>query len=106
LTDIEIENAPPRRHGWGSPTQPAQRGYGGEHLRIRRQLLKDEPNCRICGAKATHADHIIPKCMGGLTVRENYQALCEKCSRSKSGQEGAMMRWKRRGRPGLDRNGR
>lgn len=103
----ELQNnapPPPRRHRWGQPTSRYERGYGRDHNRIRRALLKEEPNCRLCGAPSTVADHIVPKCLGGATVRENYQALCEPCSRSKAGREGSMMR--RHNRPGLARNGR
>ena len=95
---------PPRRNGWGKPASRYSRGYGKNHDRIRRQLMKEEPNCRLCGAPSTVADHIIPKCLHGPTVRENYQALCLRCSRSKAGREGSMMR--RHKRAGLARNGR
>lgn len=84
-------------HGWGKPPSPDQRGYGTPHRRIRQQLFRDEPNCRECAkhgvvTKATHADHIVPKCLGGETVRSNYQPLCTKHSRSKAGKEGNTMR--------------
>lgn len=86
-----------RPHRWGRPTAPALRGYGPEHQRIRRALLKREPNCRECAkqgreVKATHADHIVPLCLGGPTVASNYQPLCTLHARSKSGREGAHMR--------------
>ena len=84
-------------HRWGNPSPRYKRGYDANHDRIRRALLREEPNCRTCSdegrvTKATHADHIIPRCQGGPTERRNYQPLCTAHSRSKSGLEGAMMR--------------
>jgi 5-methylcytosine-specific restriction enzyme A len=91
-------DGPDRRpHGW-RPTVPAhKRGYGTAHKRLRRELFREEPNCRECAkqgrtVKATHADHIVPLCLGGPTVRENYQPLCEPHSRAKSAREGAHYR--------------
>lgn len=86
-----------RPHNWGTPASRYARGYGLVHDRLRRKLLRDEPNCRECRkhgreVKATHADHIIPKCRGGPDAYSNYQALCTACSRSKTGREGAAMR--------------
>jgi 5-methylcytosine-specific restriction protein A len=101
------DRKPPRRHNWGKPPSRIERGYDKVHVAIRKALLKDEPNCRECAklgvvTKATHADHIIPKCQGGLTVRSNYQPLCTAHSRSKSGREGHQMRMaKRRAREAL-----
>lgn len=86
-----------RRHRWGKPKPPEKRGYGQAHRKIRKQLLAEEPFCRECAkrgkqTKATHADHVIPLCLNGPTVRSNYQPLCLVHSRSKTGREGAMMR--------------
>lgn len=90
-----------RTHGWRPHGSRAERGYGPAHDRIRRAMLREEPNCRACAAegrvtKATHADHIIPRCLGGSDDRANYQPLCVAHSRSKSGREGALMRKARR----------
>lgn len=60
--------------------------------RLRQEIKeRDDYTCRICGL-STHdephllieIDHIIPVSRGGLTVRDNLQALCWKCNRSKS----------------------
>ena len=90
-----------RSHRWGTPTPRTERGYGPAHDRIRRALLRDEPHCRVCAEEgrtttATHADHVIPRCVGGSNDRSNYQPLCLTHSRSKTGREGAMMRAARR----------
>ena len=90
-----------RSHRWRPETSRHVRGYGTTHDRIRRALLRDEPNCRECAkhgrmTKATHADHIIPRCIGGADDRSNYQPLCTAHSLSKSGREGAMVRNARR----------
>lgn len=97
--------APRRPHRFGKPTPPSQRGYGKAHRLLRRALLIDKPACTNgCGRPATCADHIKPLSLGGETVAENMQALCEPCHRSKSGREAAYIRW--HVRPGLARNGR
>lgn len=90
-----------RPHRWRPTGTRAERGYGVAHDRIRRALLRDEPNCRICAqegraTKASHADHIVPKCLGGSDDRSNYQPLCLAHSRSKTGREGAMIGHARR----------
>jgi 5-methylcytosine-specific restriction protein A len=90
-----------RQHRWAPVGSRYERGYGLAHDRIRRALLREEPHCRECRkggrvTKATHADHIIPRCLGGPTARWNYQPLCLAHSRSKTGREGAMMRWARK----------
>lgn len=45
--------------------------------------------CVLCGCEADvelmEADHIVPWCKGGRTVRENCQLLCRVCNRRKSG---------------------
>lgn len=88
-------------HRWGKPSSRVERGYGAAHDRIRRAMLREEPFCRECAkegreTKATHADHIVPKCMGGTDERSNYQPLCVSHARSKSGREGALIRAARR----------
>lgn len=86
---------------WRPTSSRQARGYGTAHDRIRRALLREEPFCRECRkagreTKATHADHILPKCLGGSDKRANYQPLCTAHSRSKTGREGAMIRNARR----------
>lgn len=45
--------------------------------------------CALCGCETDvelmEADHIVPWCKGGRTVRENCQLLCRVCNRRKSG---------------------
>ncbi|MFC3786696.1 5-methylcytosine-specific restriction protein A [Sphingopyxis italica] len=93
--------APAKSHRWRPIGSPESRGYGTLHRRIRRAMLRDEPNCRECAkegrtTKASHADHIKPKCLGGGDERTNYQPLCVAHARSKTGREGAMIRNARR----------
>lgn len=88
-------------HRWRPVGSRVERGYGLAHDRIRRAMLREEPHCRACASegrltKATHADHIVPKCMGGSDERSNYQPLCVAHSRSKTGREGALIRAARR----------
>lgn len=50
---------------------------------IRRHVLDEEPDCRICGAPAAEVDHIWPLRYGGDDRRGNLQALCVPCNRAK-----------------------
>lgn len=97
----DVPNRQNRTHRWRPTGTRVERGYGPAHDRIRRAMLRDEPHCRACATegrvtKATHADHIIPKCLGGSDERSNYQPLCVAHSRSKTGREGALIRAARR----------
>ena len=67
--------------------------YGAAHVRMRRLVLDEEPQCRLCDEPSLIADHIIPKCLGGSDERANLQALCAPCSAIKSSREGNLMRW-------------
>ncbi|HLF78549.1 MAG TPA: DNA methyltransferase [Dehalococcoidia bacterium] len=60
----------------GSSTQ---QGYGSGWRKLRRQVLREEPDCRRCGAPSTDADHITPRRQGGSDDRANLQALCHSC---------------------------
>jgi 5-methylcytosine-specific restriction endonuclease McrA len=63
-------------------------------LRLRFRILKrDNFSCRACGASPSsaltpgielHVDHIIAWSVGGETVEENLQTLCEACNLGKS----------------------
>ena len=61
-------------------------------LRLRFRILKqDNFSCRACGASPAltpglelHVDHIIAWSIGGETVEENLQSLCEACNLGKS----------------------
>jgi len=69
------------------------RGYEAKHEKLRRQVLREEPLCRLCRIRAsTVADHIMSLAAGGITVRSNYQGLCSGCSKAKSAREGASGR--------------
>lgn len=67
-----------------------QRGYGRQHVKLRAQLLKQEPLCRLCLAKgrvtpATIADHITPIAAGGAVHDiSNLQPVCAECHNDKT----------------------
>lgn len=66
------------------------RGYGRQHQKLREQLFKQEPLCRMCKAKgrvtvATIADHIVRIADGGpVHDISNLQPLCQPCHDRKS----------------------
>jgi hypothetical protein len=52
-------------------------------------LRRDGSRCQMCGASAAdgatlHVDHVTPVSLGGRTVPENLQALCQSCNLGKS----------------------
>lgn len=54
--------------------------------KTRAERLRMEPECRRCGEKATHVDHIVPH-RGDESLAfdiENTQSLCARCSNVKS----------------------
>lgn len=66
---------------------------------MRRQVLREEPLCRICLAMdppryspTTIADHVVPKAEGGGDERENYQGACGPCHAMKTAAESARAR--------------
>ena len=69
-----------------------ERGYGQAWRKLREQVLREEPLCKIClmqGAvtPATDVDHKIPKSMGGTDARTNLQSLCSTCHSRKTATE-------------------
>ena len=70
-------------------------GYQGDWLKIRAQVLKEEPYCRVCGQQSTTVDHITPKAEGGTDIRGNLRALCDDCRSIKDKEDSA--RGRRRG---------
>lgn len=80
-----------QRKSWdhGGKTRD-QRNYGREHRRLRAELLRREPICRLCMAKgritvATIADHVTPIAKGGAVHDiNNLQPVCALCHQDKS----------------------
>lgn len=72
--------------------EPRLRGWA--LVQARRALFAREPLCRICTAagrmaRATIRDHIVPLAEGGREAAENTQALCKRCSDTKTAGEAA-----------------
>lgn len=55
------------------------RDYGSEWRVIRGKVLRAEPNCRMCGQKATDVDHIKSLKEGGTHDISNLRPLCKSC---------------------------
>jgi len=59
--------------------------------KLRFQILeRDGFRCKACGADPRnddevrlHVDHIVPIALGGKTVEDNLQTLCQKCNQGK-----------------------
>lgn len=83
-------------HRWDT-RPPVQRIRGRQLQALRRELLEQEPICRVCRkALATIRDHIINLEEGGTEDEANCQPLCQACSDAKTHAE--SMRGQRRGR--------
>lgn len=83
-----------RRKRWNH-NEPSRhkRGYGSEHVALRRQVLKEEPVCRYCRLRAsTTMDHIVPKSQGGTSDRSNLAGCCTDCQQTKASHEGNAKR--------------
>jgi len=65
-------------------------GYKGDWLKIRAQVLKEEPICRRCRSRpSVTVDHIKPRLEGGSEGRFNLQGLCKICRRQKDAEDAA-----------------
>jgi 5-methylcytosine-specific restriction protein A len=67
------------------PASNGSQAYRGEWPRIRAQVLKEEPVCRLrlpgCLIASTDVDHIVPLSRGGTHARSNLRGLCGWCHR-------------------------
>lgn len=91
---FRLGRAAPVAKGWKTSIGKSRhdRGYGSDHVRMRKIVLEEEPFCRLCREQGIVsltkvADHIIPKAEGGGNERSNYQGLCEACSKAKTAAE-------------------
>lgn len=60
---------------------PAQRGYDKDWYRLRWSFLQEHPACCVCGAKATHVDHIqsIRQAPHLRLEPSNLRSMCAPC---------------------------
>ena len=62
--------------------------YGAAWPRIRKRILTNEPNCRLCGNPATDVDHIVPYAYfatrQAANALANLQPLCTRCHGQKT----------------------
>lgn len=89
---VSYANARDARPPSYAEAQSGHRTARAPSLRRRFRVLKrDNFSCRACGASpaltqglSLHIDHIIAWSIGGETVDENLQTLCEQCNLGKS----------------------
>jgi len=56
--------------------------------KLRRQVKREEPTCRVCGAPTTDVDHIVSVQDGGAPFdRSKLHGLCHEHHSSKTAQE-------------------
>lgn len=87
-------DAPRLKSGWAETSKASRqaRGYGKEWDRLRKQVLKEEPLCRLCQragkvVPSAEVDHTVPKAEGGTDARSNLQGLCKPCHKAKTAEE-------------------
>ncbi len=89
---VEYANAAESR-GPGSPVSSPQSARGPRDPSLRLKFLvmrRDGFKCKYCGrspatrpATILHVDHIVAWSLGGATVAENLQTLCDRCNLGK-----------------------
>lgn len=85
----------PARAKLPKPTDRQQQqgwNYGHKWRKLRRQVLNEEPFCRICDQPANEVDHVTPLARGGTNDRANLQALCKSCHSRKTALENGPAR--------------
>jgi 5-methylcytosine-specific restriction endonuclease McrA len=89
---VEYANSQDRTPPTPTEVASGHRTSRDPSLRLRFRILKrDNFSCRACGASPAltpglelHVDHIIAWSVGGETIEENLQTLCEACNLGKS----------------------
>ena len=79
-----------RAHGgdsWSRIDPAAKRGYGADWQGIRERVLRESPNCEVCGAPATDVDHRIARADGGTDARSNLRGLCHPCHKKHTAEQ-------------------
>jgi len=76
---------------------PAERGYDKDWWRLRAAFLKAHPTCCVCGAKATHVDHIksVKEAPHLRLVPTNLRSMCGPCHSRRTARDQSQA-WGRR----------
>lgn len=61
-----------------------ERGYSSKWDTLRKEFIRRHPRCVLCGGRASHVDHIVPRRQGGTDDVANLQALCWSCHSRKT----------------------
>lgn len=77
------------------PFAGSTRNTHGRPWRERKAevLARDGGVCANCQGPGTHADHIVPKAMGGTDALDNLQTLCAPCHYRKTARDANEARW-------------
>jgi 5-methylcytosine-specific restriction enzyme A len=85
-----------RGRSWSRPPAANLYAYGFGWQVIRKQVLvRDGYQCQlryadICVGRASQVDHIVQPEAGGTNDLSNLRAVCVKCHRRRTGQQGAL----------------
>jgi len=69
----------------GSLSALTPRGSTREWRRLRDEVLRVEPACRVCGLPATEVDHIVRRAAGGTDDIRNLMPVCADCHLKRHG---------------------
>ena len=79
-------------------TDPASKHrYGPDWQARRARVLKEEPNCRLCGARSIEVDHIKAHADGGTDERSNLRGLCGDCHKKHTAEQNRARRKRKKG---------
>lgn len=90
-----------KAHGgraWQRTDPRSKHRYGSDWELRRARVLREEPNCRLCGAQATDVDHVRAHADGGSDDRSNLRALCRKCHKQVTSEQNRARRKRQRER--------
>ena len=88
-----------RAHGggpWARVSPISKERFGADWNQRRARVLREEPNCAICGAPATDVDHVVAIADGGTDDRSNLRALCRECHKRHTSEQNRARRARRR----------
>jgi len=65
---------------------------------FERLIFREKYPCAYCGGREQlQLDHVVPLCLGGLDIPSNYQVLCTKHHRCKTGRDVSLLSKVRKG---------
>lgn len=77
---------------WKRTDPSAKHRYGAAWRDRRARVLRESPNCELCGKPATDVDHRVAHADGGSDDRSNLRALCNPCHKKVTAEQNRARR--------------